>query len=322
MHSSYLSDPMLACFDNGEQAPLPESAPQPEDQPTLTQAQFNKALAEDRRKHQAKLEKTIEEVQARANLTAAEREALTNQLDDLRKEGRTKEAQLAHERKQLKEDYEKKLAEKAKAAETWELRYREGATERALLDAAVSGDAFNTETLMAVLRPMTQLSEITDASGKGTGRFEVKVDFPDTDPNTGEPIKALHTPQSAVKRMKELPNYVNLFKSGVVSGAGANAGGLTPGAMERSTGGRLRPIWTPTSRSSLGPCEARIAASQKGPAQVRFVPGWRTRGAIRRVRPFHSHFTADQWISPLGIRRRPPSLNTSCWDAGTPWSFN
>ena len=79
---------------------------------------------------------------------------------------------------------------------------------------------------------MTQLSEITDASGKGTGRFEVKVDFPDTDPNTGEPIKALHTPQSAVKRMKELPKYVNLFKSGVVSGAGANAatGGLTPGS--------------------------------------------------------------------------------------------
>ena len=155
-----------------------------------------------------------------------------HQLDDLRKEGRTKEAQLAHERKQLKEDYEKKLAERTKAAETWESRYREGTTERALLDAAVSGDAFNTDTLMAVLRPMTQLSEITDASGKGTGRFEVKVDFPDTDPNTGEPIKALHTPQSAVKRMKELPIYVNLFKSGVVSGAGANARRLDAGQRQ------------------------------------------------------------------------------------------
>ena len=198
----------------------------------LTQEQFNKALAEDRRKHQAKLEKTIEEVQARTNLTAAEREALANQLEDLRKEGRTKEAQLAHERKQLEEDYEKKLAEEKKSREQWESRYREGTTERALLDAAVSGDAYDTDTLMAVLRPMTRLSEITDASGKGTGRFEVKVDFPDTDPNTGEPIKALHTPQSAVKRMKELPKYVNLFKSGVVSGAGANAatGGLMPGS--------------------------------------------------------------------------------------------
>ena len=232
----------------------------------LTQEQFNKALAEDRRKHQAKLEKTIEEVQARANLTAAEREALATQLEDLRKEGRTKEAQLAHERKQLEEDYEKKLAEKAKAVETWESRYREGTTERALLDAAVSGDAYNTETLMAVLRPMTRLSEITDASGKGTGRFEVKVDFPDTDPNTGEPIKALHTPQSAVKRMKELPTYVNLFKSGVVSGAGANAatGGLMPGS-----GGKI------DVRNITSNMDAYMALRASDPAKLGLRPSKR-----------------------------------------------
>ena len=140
---------------------------------------------------------------------------------------------MAHERKQLEEQYEKKLTDEKKARETWELRYREGTTERALLDAAVSGDAYDTDTMMAVLRPMTRLSEITDTkTGKGTGKFEVKVDFPDTDPNTGEPISALHTPQTAVKRMKELPKYVNLFKSNVVSGVGANAatGGLTPGS--------------------------------------------------------------------------------------------
>ena len=108
--------------------------------------------------------------------------------------------------------------------------------ERALLDAAVSGDAYDTDTMMAVLRPMTRLTEITDAkTGKGTGKFEVKVDFPDTDPNTGEPTVTLHTPDTAVKRMKELPKYVNLFKSGVVSGIGSNAatGGLTPGATAR-----------------------------------------------------------------------------------------
>ena len=92
-------------------------------------------------------------MQARANLTAAEREALTNQLDDLRKEGRTKEAQLAHERKQLKEDYEKKLAEKAKAAETWELRYREGTTEMRATGCGRQRRCLDTETLMAVLRP-------------------------------------------------------------------------------------------------------------------------------------------------------------------------
>ena len=52
---------------------------------------------------------------------------------------------------------------------------------------------------------MTRLTEITDEkTGKGTGKFKVVVDFPDTDPNTGEPTVTLHTPESAAKRMKEL----------------------------------------------------------------------------------------------------------------------
>ena len=59
-------------------------------------------------------------------------------------------------------------------------------------DAAVSGDAFNVGTVMSVLRPMTRLTEITDEkTGKGTGKFKVVVDFPDTDPNTGEPTVTL-----------------------------------------------------------------------------------------------------------------------------------
>jgi len=109
-----------------------------------------------------------------------------------------------------------------------------------LMDAAVGGDAFNTNTVMSVLRPMTRLTEITDEkTGKGTGKFKVMVDFPDTDPNTGEPTVTLHTPESAVKRMKDLPQvYGNLFKSGVVSGIGSSAatGGLASGA-----GGKVDP---------------------------------------------------------------------------------
>jgi hypothetical protein len=80
---------------------------------------------------------------------------------------------------------------------------------------------------------MTRLSEITDEkTGKGTGKFKVVVDFPDTDPNTGEPTVTLHSPESAVKRMKDLPQmYGNLFKSGVVSGIGSSSatGGPTGG---------------------------------------------------------------------------------------------
>jgi hypothetical protein len=209
----------------------------------FTQDDLNRILAEDKRKHQQQLqrvEKMLEEVSASKNLTVQEREQMAQQLEDLRKETRTKEQQQAHEKKQLEEQYQKNLTDEKKAREVWEVRYRGETVERALMDAAVSGDAFNTNTVMSVLRPMTRLTEITDEkTGKGAGKFKAVVDFPDTDPNTGEPTVTLHTPESAVKRMKELPQiYGNLFKSGVVSGIGSSAatGGLTSGG-----GGKLDP---------------------------------------------------------------------------------
>jgi hypothetical protein len=181
----------------------------------------------------------LEETAASKNLTIQEREMLAQQLEDLRKETRTKEQQLAHEKKQLEEQLTGKITSAEKAAKEWEARYREGIVERTLMDAAVSGAAYDAETMMDVLRPKTRLTEITDEkTGKGTGKFKVVVDFPDTDPNTGEPTVTLHTPESAVKRMKELPKYANLFKSNIVSGIGSSAatGGLAPGA-----GGKVDP---------------------------------------------------------------------------------
>jgi len=70
----------------------------------FTQDDLNKYLAEDKRKHQAQLqrvEKTLEETAASKNLTVQEREQLAQQLEDLRKETRTKEQQLSHEKKQV-----------------------------------------------------------------------------------------------------------------------------------------------------------------------------------------------------------------------------
>ena len=92
----------------------------------FSQEDLNTALANDRRKHQAKLEKTIQDMQANANLTAAEHEALAERLEEVQKEGRTKEANLAHERKQLEDSYEKKLKDEKRQREQWEKRYREG----------------------------------------------------------------------------------------------------------------------------------------------------------------------------------------------------
>ena len=66
---------------------------------------------------------------------------------------------------------------------------------------------------------MAKSAEITNEAtskptGKPTGEFKTVIDFPETDPKTGKPVAVRKTPEEAVKRMKELPEYGNLFVSG------------------------------------------------------------------------------------------------------------
>ena len=107
--------------------------------------------------------------------------------------------------------------------------------EQGLLSAAIQGEAYNPEIMATVLRPMTRAEEVVDPkTGKGSGKFRAVVDLPDTDPSTGEKLVVTHTPASAVKRMKELPQiYGSLFKANVVSGLGSSSGtGLSNGKID------------------------------------------------------------------------------------------
>jgi hypothetical protein len=178
----------------------------------------------------------LEETLASKNLTIQEREQLAQQVEELQTQGRTKEQQLAHEKKQLEDQYQRKVKEAENKAKEFETRYRESTIERDLQDAAVSGDAFNAETVKAVLRPLTRLEEITDDKGKGTGKFRTIVDFPDTDPNTGEPVTLPLPAKKAVKRMMEMPDkFGNLWRHTLASGVGSNSG------VPTGAGGKIDP---------------------------------------------------------------------------------
>src|SRR5208283_5079612 len=91
----------LVCFDS-----TPASEPTPDTTLRFTQEDLNKFLAEDRRKHQGQIktiQQTLEETLTSKNLTAQEREQLANRVSELENQGRTKEQQAQHERKQLEE---------------------------------------------------------------------------------------------------------------------------------------------------------------------------------------------------------------------------
>lgn len=192
------------------------------------QAQVNKILAEDKRKHQAqfqKLEKQLQDTLNTAKLTNDERGKLEESLEDLRKQTRTKEEQAKIEKKQLEDRLTGELTTARSEADLWRNKYTDSKITRALQDAAVVGDAYNPNTVVTVLRQMVKMVDDNPM-----------IDFPDVSEDTKEPIVKQMTPSEAIARMKQLPDaYGNLFKSGVVGGVGAASatGGLTPGQSGR-----------------------------------------------------------------------------------------
>lgn len=177
------------------------------------------------------LESQYVELLENKNLNDAERAKLEESLEDVRKRMRTKEEQAKIEIKQLQDQHEQKLTEAQQKAQYWETQYRDSSIARSLQDAAVSHEAYNANQIVNLLKPMTKLVEDVDESGKSTGQYKPVVDFPDQD-DEGNPIVTQRTPEETVQRMKELPDYANLFKSNVVSGLGSNSatGGGAPGS--------------------------------------------------------------------------------------------
>ena len=209
----------------------------------FNQDDVNKFLADDRRKHQEKyrkLEGAYQEMLADKNLASEQREKLENELKDLQKTFRTKEQQAEYERKQEQERFKTEVTNYKESAVRWERMYKDSVVQRSLQDAAIAADAFNPTQIISLLRPVTQMRPGTDDVGNELdGQMIPKVDFPDIDEKTGEKIVTLCTPQEAVQRMKQLPEYYgNLFRANVVSGIGSGAatGGVTSGE-----GGRIDP---------------------------------------------------------------------------------
>lgn len=205
---------------------------------TFTQEEVNELLAKNKRTLQAKLsaaEKAHQQLLENKHLTEDERTRLETSLEELRSASRTKEQQLIHEKKQLEERLSNQLKEaQEKVTKTWQM-YENSTIERALVDAAIANEAYNPDQVATLLRRSAKLVEKKDEQGKSLGSYEVMVELADQHAETGEPLITTRTPDAAVKRMKELKQNLNLFKSGVVSGLGSHSatGGVTPGKNGR-----------------------------------------------------------------------------------------
>jgi len=101
--------------------------------------------------------------------------------------------------------------------------YASSTIERSLQDAAITGEAIQPRQIVSILGNTTRLTEVLGEDGKPTGRYAPVVTFNDQD-KEGKPVTLELSPGDAIKRMRELPEYGNLFKGTAKGGLGEGGG--------------------------------------------------------------------------------------------------
>jgi hypothetical protein len=185
---------------------------------TFSQEQVNEFLAKDRRKHQETLNKTVEELnafKAKSELTAAQRKELDDRIEQLQSTLMTKEELAEKEKKKLTATKDKEIKELSIERDKWKGQYTESTIVRSIKDAC-GVDAYNDEQVVSILKPNTRLTEVLDDDGKPTGKYQPMIKFDDVDKD-GKPVTLDLKPADAIKRMKEMDRYLNLWK---VEGSG------------------------------------------------------------------------------------------------------
>ena len=200
----------------------------------FTQEDFNKAMADHKRglqkqleesnKKYSTLESSYQELLTNQNLTNEEREGLQTQLSDLQKQFRTKEQQLAFDKKQAEDAAATTIEELTKERTIWEQRYTDTTIRTALQSAAVTHEAFNPDQIIVQLRSNTKLVEQVDGNGKPTGQLLPMVEMTVTNEETKAPEVLQMTPDEAVSHMKKTPElWGNLFKNNIREGIGSSS---------------------------------------------------------------------------------------------------
>jgi len=199
----------------------------------FNQEQVNTIVAEEKRKTQERHKKLIsdlEEAKKNTALTAQDRASLEQRIEDLQTANLTADEKQKREKERAEKEYNSQVKDLTKDRDTWQIKHAQLMIDTEITKAAALEKALFTEQIAALLIPKTKLVETLDGDGKPSGIFEPKVAFPDTDKNEKPIILELTVPE-AVKRMKELPQYANLFHTQQKGGLGGTGSTTTRGKI-------------------------------------------------------------------------------------------
>lgn len=188
----------------------------------------NKQLSAEKNRAQRALDEA-KALRAKADLTDGERKDIDKRIEDLQNQLMTKEELAKQEKDKIVKNYEKQVKETSEEASKWKTRFIESTITNSILSAATTNNAYNPNQLLAIIRPNASLVEDVDDNGKATGQFKTKVKIHTKSGDDGKPITLELEPNEAVKKMSEMDEYLNLFKSDGATGFGgtnrSNSGG-------------------------------------------------------------------------------------------------
>ncbi len=218
----FLKTVSYTCFGNENEN---ENKTVEKTEKTFTQEQVNTFVAEEKRKTQTQQREMAEELQTlktNTALTTDERDSLQTRIEDLKSQYLTKEERGKEDADKNKKAYDAALSDMTKSRDSWEIKHADLSIRTEITKAAADNKAWSVEQITAILAPKTKLTEQLDDDGQPSGIFRPIVKFDDVDKGDKEITLDL-TVSDAVKRMKEIERYGNLFEGVKKGGVGGSA---------------------------------------------------------------------------------------------------
>lgn len=201
-------------FDGEGGATSPPPPPPPPAGKTFTQDEVNKMMAEHKRTLQtqnSELVKQLEELRSNVNLTAQQRDELDSRIQALQQQHLTKEQQLQAELEKTTKKYKTELETTSAEAKRWLTNYNNVLVENAVTQGAVKHNAASAKQILAIIGPQVKVVEEVDDKGQGTGKFVPKITVTTVDAKTKKPVQIEVDVVEGIGKMREDPEFANLF---------------------------------------------------------------------------------------------------------------
>jgi hypothetical protein len=227
-------------FEDGNPpaSPPPPPAIPPTTPKTFTQEQVNAMMAEHKRTLQTQnneLVKQLEELRANTNLTQQQKEELDTRITTLQQQHLTEQQKLSIELDKTNKKYKTDTEALTAEANKWKNQFTTTLITNAILEGSTKHQAASAKQMLAMLGGQVKVVEEVDDTGKSTGRYVSKLPITITDPKTKKPVQVELDVVEAIGKLREDPEYSNLFltdgKPGI-GGSNANAGGTSGGSAD------------------------------------------------------------------------------------------